>query len=218
MASSIPFPENKDLFGYELAFKLVCERLSGITDIAEQCRKSGAECQTSDSRKTITLEYLNRCFQITLPDIVIKAMDGKEELKLREQILLLHYFTQAKGTKLTSQIITYKELPGATNYIATFTARAIKPLVDNFGKKPERLLDMATTVGGKKADYGDVSVTITAFSRVPITLVLWRGDDEFPPSGNILFDNSITDYLTLDDINVLCETMAWKLVKQDKQR
>ena len=52
-----------------------------------------------------------------------------------------------------------------------------------------------------------------AFPRVPITLVLWRGDDEFPPDGNILFDRSISDYLTTEDVNVLCETIAWTLVK-----
>ncbi len=218
MAKSISPPDKKDLYGYELAYKLACERLTAITDIERQCRNSGADCQSIDSRKTIALEYLNRRFQITLPDIAVSAADGGEELKLREKILVLHYFTQAKGAKLSHQVITYKELPGATNYIATFTQRAIKPLVDNFGKKPERLPDAAVTLGGKKADYGDVSVTINAFSRVPVTLVLWRGDDEFPPSGNILFDSSITDYLTLDDINVLCETIAWKLVRLDKQR
>jgi len=68
-------------------------------------------------------------------------------------------------------------------------------------------------IGGHKADYGDVAVTVNAFSRVPITLVLWRGDEEFAPEAKFMFDSTITDYLTTDDINELCGIIAWKLVK-----
>jgi hypothetical protein len=68
-------------------------------------------------------------------------------------------------------------------------------------------------LGGRDADHGDVSVTINAFDRVPITLVLWRGDEEVPPDGNILFDANVSDYLSTEDVTVLCETIIWKLAK-----
>ena len=58
-----------------------------------------------------------------------------------------------------------------------------------------------------------MAITIDAFSRLPITIVLWRGDDEFPPEGNIMFDSTISDYLDTEDIAVLCETMTWRLIK-----
>ena len=83
----------------------------------------------------------------------------------------------------------------------------------NFGKNPELLIKTATKLGGREADYGDVSVTVNAFARVPITLVLWRGDEELAPNGNILFDANISDYLSTEDVTVLCETIIWKLVK-----
>jgi hypothetical protein len=56
-------------------------------------------------------------------------------------------------------------------------------------------------------------VTINAFDRVPLTLVLWRGDEEVAPNGNILFDANISDYLSTEDVTVLSETIVWKLVK-----
>ena len=58
-----------------------------------------------------------------------------------------------------------------------------------------------------------MAVTIDAFKQVPITFVLWQGDDEFPPEGGILFDANVSDYLSIEDINVLCEAVAWKLVR-----
>ena len=87
-----------------------------------------------------------------------------------------------------------------------------RPLLKNFSQQPERLPEAAAMFDFQQADYGDVAVTVNAFSRVPITLVLWRGDDELAPECSILFDSTIPDYLSTEDITVLCETIAWRLV------
>ena len=219
MTSSLPLPNaEKQEYGYELAYKLACEQLAEIDDIEQQCLKSDAQCRKLDSQKVITIKYLNRAYQITLPDIGVSLKDSEEEVPLRDKLLILHYFTQAKGTLISNKTIAYKELPGGNNYFPTFAKRTIKPLVDYFGHEPQRLVDAAEMLGGHKADYGDAAVTIDAFSRVPITLILWRGSEEFFPEGNILFDSTISDYLTTDDINMLCTTIAWRLVRSYKQR
>jgi hypothetical protein len=75
------------------------------------------------------------------------------------------------------------------------------------------LVEISQRLGGYKADYGDAAVTINAFSRVPITIVLWQGDEEFAPEGNIVFDANISDYLSTEDITVLCETITWRLIR-----
>jgi hypothetical protein len=207
-------PNVKDYeHGYGLAYKLACEQLVRLDDIEQQCRQSGAKYKVIDSKTVINLEYLNRSYQITLPEIEISLTDSEEGVPLRDKILILHYLIQAKGTPASNKMIAYKELPEGANYFPTFFKRAIKPIVDHFGNQPDRLPDIAGMVGGYKADYGDIAVTINAFSRVPITFILWGGDEEFPPEGNIIFDGNISDYLTTEDINVLCEAIAWRLVK-----
>lgn len=208
---SLPNQRNYE-YGHELAYKLACEQLAKV-DIDQQCLRSGARCRVIDSQKAIILEYLNQSYQIVFPDTYISLIDIEQAVPIRDKILILHYFTQAKGTPLTNRIIAYKELPEGANYFPTFSKRAIKPLLDHFGREPERLIDAAGKLGGHKVDYGDVAVTINAFSYVPITLVLWRGDEEFNPEGNILFDSTISDYLPTEDINILCETISWRLVR-----
>jgi len=212
----LPNQQNYE-YGYELAYKLAGEQLVKFNNIEQQCLKSGAQCQIRSSQKIIILEYLNQSYQIVFPDIDISLIDSEEEVSLRDKILILHYFTQAKGTSVTNKIIAFKELPEGANYFPTFSKRAIKPLLDHFGREPERLIAAAERLGGHKVDYGDVAVTINAFSYVPITLVLWRGDEEFTPGGSILFDSTISDYLPTYDITVLCETISWKLVKYLKK-
>ena len=200
-------------YGYKLAYELAGQQLAKVDGIEQQCLKSGARYLVIDSQQLIIVEYLNQSYQITLPDVEISLVDSGEEVSIRDKILILHYLTQAKGSPLASEVIAYKQLPEGSNYFPTFYKRAIKPLIDHFGGQPHRLIDAAKELGGYKVDYGDVAVTISAFSRVPITLILWRGDEEFPPEGSILFDATVSDYLSTEDINVLCEIITWKLVK-----
>ncbi|MFC2017482.1 DUF3786 domain-containing protein [Chloroflexota bacterium] len=200
-------------YAYELAYKLAGEQLTKIDDIEQQCRKSGAHYQVIDSKKTGTIQYLNQSYLITLPDIEISLVDSEEEVPIRDKVLVLHYFTLAKGTPLANKLITFRELPGGNTYFPTFSQRTIKPILTHFDKEPHLLVEAAERLGGYKADYGDVAVTINAFSRVPITIVLWQGDDEFTPQGGMMFDATISDYLPTEDITVLCETITWRLVR-----
>jgi len=204
-------PHDSREHGYELSYKLAREQLAKSSDIQEQCRKSGAEYVEPNE---IVINYLNQPYYITLPDVEISLQDSKVKVPLKDKILILHYFTEAKGTPATGKLITYKQLPGGVSYFPAFSRRAIAPLVNHFGKNPELLIKAAAKLGERGADYGDVSVNVNAFDHVPITLVLWRGDEEIASNGNILFDANISDYLSTEDITVLSETIIWKLVRE----
>ena len=143
---------------------------------------------------------------------MISVADSDEEVPIRDKVLILHYLILVKDNFTANRLITYQELPEGNTYSPTFSKRTIKPLVHYFSQEPQRLIDTAKKLGGCEADYGDVAVTINAFSQVPITIVLWEGDSEFAPEGNILFDATISDYLSTEDITVLCETITWRLI------
>jgi hypothetical protein len=196
--------------GFGISYKLAREQLSRISDIQEQCRKSGARYVRPNE---IVINYLNQPYRITLPNVEISLEGSNVEVLLKDKILILHYFTLAKGTPAAGRLIAYKQLPGGISYFPAFSQRAIAPFVKHFGKNPELLIKVAAKLGGRESNYGDVSVTVNAFEHVPITLVLWRGDEELAPNGNILFDANICDYLSTEDVTVLTETIIWKLVK-----
>jgi len=207
----LPTENERSIYNLDLAYKIACEQLAKV-DIEEQCRRSDAQYQMQDSQKTITVHYLNRPYLITFPDIDVSLADSSESVPLREKILILHYFIQAKGTKTTNKLIAFRELPGGNVYHPTFIKRTMKPLSDNFGREPTLLVSTSKRLGGYETDYGDTAVTINAFSRVPITLVLWQGEDEFAPQLNLLFDATISDYLETEDVTVLCEMLTWRLI------
>ena len=195
---------------FNVSYGLACEELAKIGDVRQQCVRSGARYVGPNE---IAVDYLNQSYHIVTSDCKITLEEGSAEVPLKDKILALHYLTGAKGTPATGKLIAYKQLPGGVSYFPAFSQRAIAPLVKNFGESPELLMKAATKLGGHEADHGDVSVTVGAFPRVPITLVLWRGDEEVAPNGNILFDANIPDYLSTEDVTVLCETIVWKLVR-----
>ena len=210
-------PDQKNYeYAYKLAYKLASEKLTGIDDIEQQCRNSDSQYRVSGKRREIIVQYLAQTYRITIPDVEVSLLDSAEEVPIREKVLILHYFTSAKGTPAAGKLITFRELPEGKVYSPTFSKRTIKPLIDNFGEETHRLLEISQKLGGLEADFGDAAVTVNAFSRVPITIVLWQGDDELAPQGNILFDASISDYLSTEDITILCETITWKLVRHLK--
>ena len=209
--SALSTENERSVYNLDLAYGLACEQLVKV-DIKQQCQRSDSQYQVRDSQKTITLKYLNQSCQITLPDIEVSFVDSAEKVPIRDKILILHYLTQAKGTVATNELITFRELSGGNVYHPTFAKRTMKPLSERFGKEPALLVSAGERLGGQQADYGDTAVTINAFSRVPITLVLWQGDDEFPPQLNLLFDANISDYLETEDVTILCETITWRLI------
>ena len=207
---TVPEPGVREI-AHQLAYKLAREQLANITDIKEQCRRSGA--QYLPERKTVAIEYLHRSHQVSYPEGEVTLSGSGEAVPLRDKILILHYFTRAAGTPLTGKAITYKEMADGINYYPTFFKRTIEPFVKRYKDEPQKLIEAGESLGGTKAGYGDAAVTIPAFARVPLTFVLWRGDKEFAPDGNILFDSTISDYLPTEDITILCEVIAWRLAR-----
>ena len=207
---TVPEPGVREI-AHALAYKIAREQLAAIKDVEKQCRNSGARYLPDE--KSIILKYLDRDYKIRFPEGEVMFFTSAEAVPARDKILVLHYFLRAGGAPATGNLITYKELQEGINYYPTFFKRAIEPIVNNFKDAPEKLLETAAVFGGKRADYGDAAVTIQAFSRVPLTIVLWRGDKEFAPEANILFDSTISSYLPTEDVTILCESLAWKLVR-----
>ena len=72
-------------------------------------------------------------------------------------------------------------------------------------------------MGGETQSLGDASAMYLAFPRVPITHVLWSGDEEFSPEATILFDETITGYFPTEDIAALSGASVYRLLGAARQ-
>ncbi len=201
-------PKDKPVYNLNIAYEIVREKLAKV-NVQEQCDNSGAELQSNGIVKLI---YLNQVYNLDTKKADVLLPGSDKDVSLRDKILLLHYFVQAKGTSPTQKQITYRDLPGGLVYFPTFEKRTIQPLVEYFGDIPRNIIKAGAVVGGSNVFMGDASLLIKAFPNVPIYLIIWASDTELPPGGNLLFDSNITDYLDPEDVTVVCETITWRLI------
>ena len=201
---------------YTQAFELGKEELLD-KDADLVARYSGAEIKKDETgRKKLTLNFLGRPVTISWPDLAFIYRDNDEEVPIQQRVLLVHYLWGAffsNGAPLTGKWIAYQEVPDGRFYLDAFLKRAKNPLVQGFGGNSERLAELAARAyGAEPFDHGDVSVVIRALPLAPLALILWKGDDEFPPEGNILFDRNIVQIFSAEDIAWLAGMAVYPLV------
>lgn len=183
--------------------------LAGYADVRIEREKDGGT--------SFLIPFLSDRVIVGWPEFGFRSMNTTEEPPVQQQILLLHYLQGAwasRGARVTGEWIAFQDLPDGRFYLDAFQRRAKNPLVQGFGEKPERLLEIATAAyGAKRAEQGDFSVIVTPLPLIPVALVLWGGDEEFPPDGNILFDRSITRLLSAEDVAWLSGMVVYPLMK-----
>jgi len=124
---------------------------------------------------------------------------------------ILSGYADAKPIPETLKLVSFRQLPGGYAYYNAFSRRAVNSIQKIFGSKPERLIDAAKLLGGSKAGYGDYSVKLYSLPLVPITIVLWAESQEFESSASILFDSSVGNYLSTEQVAMLGELTSVRL-------
>jgi len=225
----------------EVPFRRALEELAK-KDIEQQCRLAGAAYKlTSSGEALISLVLMNKVYQIRYPQGEVICRDDSRPVNLMKKAILLRYLNNArevggikgagakeignveeagsaKGTGSekvsTEKLIGFNQLPAGSFYNPAFSQRVVKSFIDFFGEEPEKLKWAAERLGGVEIPFGDVGVRISFLPKVSISFVLWKGNDEFPPNGKILFNSNITSYLSTEGIAIASEMLFNELKKE----
>ncbi|GHS95738.1 hypothetical protein AGMMS50276_12490 [Synergistales bacterium] len=136
-----------------------------------------------------------------------------EEGEIDERIIWLHYLA-ANGPKRASGVyINYKQVPGAAIYNENFVKRTIKPMVKTFQDSPDEFLKLGCEMGGEPQKSGSASFTVRALPYIPLTCIIWQGDDEISANGNILFDSTAPLWFCAEDLVALAGMVVYKMLK-----
>ncbi len=140
-----------------------------------------------------------------------RVLAGEADAPVRIAVLALHYLGAADGAPESGIPAGFAELAGGASYLGPFNGRVVDRIARKFGNQPEAFLKCGMDLGGRKADIGDAGMVFPVFPRVPVTVALWRGDDELPPGASVSFDRNISHYLSTEDVVVACEELAGRL-------
>ncbi|MCG8401595.1 MAG: DUF3786 domain-containing protein [Firmicutes bacterium] len=170
-----------------------------------------AQVEYNNKEAYFTVPFLGRNYRVYHPGGLVEPVDVEGNVPPAHRIVLLHYLVHCGPREVEGAAMSYRELPGGSSYIGPFTDRTVKPLVAIFGDKPALLVEAAQKLGGAAIDLGDTAVTVPVLPKIPITFILWAGDDEFPASGNVLFDVSASAHLHTEDYALLPGLAIWEM-------
>lgn len=200
---------------YSKAYSMACDKLKG-KDPELIAADTGVTFHKD--QKSFDLEFMTRLYHISADVGIVTDSNGVVIDDTVLTTLLLHYLVTGDGRKSADKHIAFSEIPGGgAIYDNSYQKRVVIPLIKTFGDNPDRLLSVAEQFNGKKNSFGDLSVTFDLFPYVPVTYVIWKGDEEFPPSATIMFDESISSYLPVEDIVIMVSFSTYSLIKAAKK-
>ncbi|MBF0449211.1 MAG: DUF3786 domain-containing protein [Candidatus Magnetomorum sp.] len=198
---------------YENARKLAAEKLSAIA-FETIVTYSGFDPADGEN---FYIPFLNRIYIVKYPNFQFQSED-EHEIPVQEQVLLLHYLS-GRPQKESSRWIAYREIPGASFYFSAFVKRAIDPLKKVFGKQLKILKHVAHKLNARPIEFGDLGLEFQILPNIAMQIVMWEGDEEFPPEANILFPDNIHEILSPEDIAWLSGMLVYRLIglKKDNE-
>ena len=172
-------------------------------DPANMALASGAKLDTRQEKLELT--YFGRCYTITLTDGKINSA-GLTEIPFNDRTLILQYLYSTSGLPPRGRWQSFLQLPGGMLHYMPFQNIAMNPLAKAFNGKIHLLTEAAKPLGATPLAMGHTAVQVAALPKVPLAAVLWDGDDEFPASAQILFDELASTNLSTAALWVLgCE-------------
>ncbi len=174
-----------------------------------------AGCDYDPVAAHIIVPYWGQPLYVTLAPVAIRRGDGPAP-DVTSQLLTLHYLIQADGAPPGDRWIAFRELPDARVYDPAFQGRSSVRIVQEFGNDEHGLALASAQLGGERLTFGDMSFMFRAFPRARLALVFHRGDEEFPPAAQVLFDASVGHYLPTEDLAVLGGVLATELVRANR--
>jgi hypothetical protein len=149
---------------------------------------------------------------LNVSDFSFADADSPKPIKLGDQVLVLHYLLCETPVVPADKLISFRGYPEGQFYWQPFQARTVNPLLGRIGNNLDLLQEHLDRFDWDPADMGDFGARIHAIGPLSLTLAYHLGDDEFPPSADVLFDACITQVFVAEDVAVLASRICLGLL------
>lgn len=160
-----------------------------------------AKCEYLSDKERYIIKLLNVEYTVDLSEKQIYSNDEDSPPKpaaFLEELCILAYLINAKEIPLANKLIRPEALPGGQFFFRGVHKLPTEKLENAFGSRPQALLDVSEQFNAQKCEFGDASISIYILPRLPLTIVIWRGCEEFEARASILFDQTAASQMPLD--------------------
>lgn len=118
-------------------------------------------------------------------------------------LFIVYYLLRAKEIERTNEWISDKDLPGGSTFFRGPHEIPTNLITGRYGNNIEKFRKRCEQLHGTVLGMADAAYRFIVTPRIPVAVLYWKGDDEFPPEAKILYDRTITEHLTSDIIFAL---------------
>jgi hypothetical protein len=114
------------------------------------------------------------------------------------RLSLLWYLVDAKEIPFTGKLTKIEDIKDGLVFSKGSHTLPLGKLAAKYGINKEGFIKRGKDLGGETLDFGDASLMLLPFPRIPVTLVLWLADEEFPARADLMLDSSCDLHLATD--------------------
>ncbi|HJB17013.1 MAG TPA: DUF3786 domain-containing protein [Candidatus Blautia excrementipullorum] len=167
-------------------------------------------------RKCLQLSFLGTAYEISWPDFqVTHQEDGRSCHPLEEmiyaRILTIRFLLSGAAVKGSGKMKTYREMPWGEVYLRQFDGRCIKRLAFSYGNRLADFRAIMEHLQAVPVEHGDAAYELEIYPGYRIQMILWEGDEEFPPSSQILFSDNFPVSFQAEDMAVMGDVIIGSL-------
>ncbi|MBE6924407.1 MAG: DUF3786 domain-containing protein [Ruminococcaceae bacterium] len=164
-------------------------------DAAEAAARTGAKW---DGNK-FYVNLLGREYAISHPEYALQPLDGGALPPLPVQTFLLRYLLESKNVAWAGQWKTFREMPWGEMYIKPYTGRVLTRAAFTFGTRLAAFKAAAEKMGATPISHGDAGYQFQLIGGYQMQILVWEGDEEFPPNAQILYSDNFAEGFAAED-------------------
>ena len=149
--------------------------------------------------KDFYVNLLGREYAISHPEYAIRAMDGGTLPPLPTQTFLLRYLLEGKTVADNGTWLTFREMPWGELYIKPYTGRVLTRAAFTFGTRLAAFKAACEKMGATPVGHGDAGFQFSLLGGYRMQILVWEGDEEFPPNAQILYSDNFSDGFAAED-------------------
>jgi hypothetical protein len=151
------------------------------------------------------LKSFGNDFQFLLNDKKISGNSPDSDLFLNKlgyffRLSALYYLNNAKDVPLTNRLVKPSDLKDGQHFFRGTHVLPLDKIAEKYCNDTSLFIKKGELLGGEKLQYGDASLKLLPFPRVPVILIIWKTDEEFPARADLLFDSTCDFQLPIDII------------------
>ena len=171
------------------------ENLFRGIDPAEAAGRTGVKWDG----KEFYVNLIGREYAISHPEYAIRALDGGVLPPLPTQTFLLRYLLEGKAVADQGSWLTFREMPWGELYIKPYTGRVLTRAAFTFGTRIAAFRAGCEKMGGIPLKHGDAGYQFDFIGGYRMQILIWEGDEEFPPNAQVLYSDNFADGFAAED-------------------